>query len=209
MIFGIGSGLSFGVIFGLGLGDHVLSNLEKPRFTDRLVLAWGVLFLGLFVGLGFGLIRTLSFGLPIELGTVLGVGLVAGVVGGLKPRQIKLKSRPNESIWRSLQNGLVVGLGLGLVFWLTIGLAAEMVFELLTGLVAGLGFGLVFGSLYGLSAVIAHAILRRVLWRTGDAPLNYAEFLRYTTSRHLTRQIGGGFIFRHRLLMDHFAESDW
>jgi len=76
-------------------------------------------------------------------------------------------------------------------------------------LVLGLLFGLIAGMRYGLSAIIAHAILRRVLWRTGDAPLNYAEFLHYTTSRHLTRQIGGGFIFRHRLLMDHFAESGW
>lgn len=51
--------------------------------------------------------------------------------------------------------------------------------------------------------------IRRILYCSGDAPLNYAEFLRYTTSRHLTRQVGGGFVFRHRMLMEHFAESDW
>jgi hypothetical protein len=46
-----------------------------------------------------------------------------------------------------------------------------------------------------------------MIWRSEDAPLNYAEFLSYTSERHLTRQVGGGFVFRHRMLMEYFAEK--
>jgi hypothetical protein len=57
-----------------------------------------------------------------------------------------------------------------------------------------------------LEAVIKHIVLRCLLFYSGAAPRNYAKFLNYTSGRHLTRQVGGGFIFRHRMLMEYFAQ---
>ena len=36
-------------------------------------------------------------------------------------------------------------------------------------------------------------------------PLKYARFLDYAASLIFLRKVGGGYIFVHRLLMDHFA----
>jgi hypothetical protein len=39
-------------------------------------------------------------------------------------------------------------------------------------------------------------------------PLNYARFLDYAAKRVLLRKVGGGYIFVHRLLLEHFAALD-
>ena len=36
-------------------------------------------------------------------------------------------------------------------------------------------------------------------------PLNYARFLDYCAARIFLRKVGGGYIFTHRLLLEHFA----
>ena len=36
--------------------------------------------------------------------------------------------------------------------------------------------------------------------------MNYAMFLDYCAEAQLVRKIGGGYIFRHRYLLDYFAE---
>jgi len=39
-------------------------------------------------------------------------------------------------------------------------------------------------------------------------PLNYARFLDYAAKRVLLRKVGGGYMFVHRLLLEHFAALD-
>ena len=56
--------------------------------------------------------------------------------------------------------------------------------------------------------VIQHYTLRLILWHRGHTPRNYARFLDYATERIFLQKVGGGFIFIHRLLMEHFAELD-
>ena len=55
-------------------------------------------------------------------------------------------------------------------------------------------------------ACIEHAYLRYSLWRRGAIPLNYVHFLEFAAKRILLRRIGGGYIFVHQLLLEHFAE---
>jgi hypothetical protein len=43
------------------------------------------------------------------------------------------------------------------------------------------------------------------LYLYNHAPLNYARFLDYCTDRIFLRKGGGGYIFIHRLLLEHFA----
>jgi len=73
-----------------------------------------------------------------------------------------------------------------------------------------LSFGLIFGlligfSYYGGSACIQHLALRGLLTFYNYTPLNYARFLDDCADRIFLRKVGGGYIFVHRLLMEHFA----
>ena len=53
---------------------------------------------------------------------------------------------------------------------------------------------------------IQHLILRLILYCNGDIPWNYARFLDYATERIFLQKVGGGYIFIHRMLMEHFAQ---
>ncbi|TVQ19724.1 MAG: hypothetical protein EA367_10645, partial [Leptolyngbya sp. DLM2.Bin15] len=57
-------------------------------------------------------------------------------------------------------------------------------------------------------AVIGHVALRTTLFLHGHSPRNYADFLNYATERLLLQRVGGGYIFVHRLLLEHFAALD-
>jgi len=65
----------------------------------------------------------------------------------------------------------------------------------------GGGTGLVYGGF----AVIQHLALRCVLWRSGALPLHLVAFLDYCAERIFLCKVGGGNVFVHRLLMEHFA----
>lgn len=70
----------------------------------------------------------------------------------------------------------------------------------------GLFLGLVFGLIEYIGiAYIQHVVLRTLLWLHNYAPLNYTRFLDYCADRIFLRKVGGGYIFIHRLLMEHFA----
>ena len=66
--------------------------------------------------------------------------------------------------------------------------------------------GLIFGLNVGGWAYIQHGVLRVLLWQHDDyAPLNYVRFLDHAVEQLFLRKVGGGYIFVHRLLMEHFA----
>ncbi|QYO63721.1 hypothetical protein [Leptolyngbya sp. 7M] len=69
-------------------------------------------------------------------------------------------------------------------------------------LILGLSVGLVYGGL----ACIQHFNLRLILYRKGRIPWNYARFLDYAAERLLMKKVGGGYVFVHRMLMEHFAQ---
>jgi hypothetical protein len=62
------------------------------------------------------------------------------------------------------------------------------------------------GLHFGGSAVLRHFALRFTLYRKKYAPWNYARFLDYATDRLFLQKVGGGYIFIHRMLLEHFAE---
>jgi len=47
--------------------------------------------------------------------------------------------------------------------------------------------------------------LRLTLWLSGSALLRYVAFLNEAEDLLFLRQVGGGYIFTHRLLRDYFA----
>ena len=75
--------------------------------------------------------------------------------------------------------------------------------------------GLVMGLLGGLAAnessgvvCIQHFTLRLILALPSKnyIPWDYADFLHYASRQILLREVGGGYIFIHRMLMEHFAQ---
>ncbi|HBL11424.1 MAG TPA: signal transduction protein, partial [Cyanobacteria bacterium UBA11162] len=73
-------------------------------------------------------------------------------------------------------------------------------------------FGVVIGLLFGVFspagiACIQHLTLRVILYFSNDTPWNYARFLDYATQLIFLQKVGGGYIFIHRLLLEHLANS--
>jgi hypothetical protein len=70
--------------------------------------------------------------------------------------------------------------------------------------------GLIFGMEYGCEAVFRHYTLRWFLSRNNRLPFrdhNLIPWLDFCVDRLFLRRVGGGYIFVHRMLMEHFAEK--
>ena len=191
LIYGLISGLSFGLSFGLIYG--LISGLIRN-------LSYGLIY-ALISWLSYGLTSWLSFGLSFWLSFGLIGGLIGGLKSGLSSTEVKQRTFPNQGIWSSRKNfvrvGLIFGLIGGLIFGLTYGL--------ISGLTYGLSVGLIGGLLNGGTTCIQHFNLRRILFCKGRIPWNYARFLDYASERLLMKKVGGGYVFYHRMLMEHFA----
>ena len=96
------------------------------------------------------------------------------------------------------------------MFALLFGLIGGLVNGLIDGLVNGLIRGVISGLMGGLigegSACIRHFSLRLMLYHMGHVPWNYACFLDYASERLFLQKVGGGYIFIHRLLLEHFTQ---
>ncbi|MEM9276024.1 MAG: hypothetical protein AAGA80_24140 [Cyanobacteria bacterium P01_F01_bin.143] len=191
LIFGMFERLSFGLIFGL-IGGAITGLPNEISLFEQMIWSWqkaksrviqDVLFGGLSFGLSFGLIVVLSEGLS--------VGLIFGLIFGLS---------------FGLIFGLIVVLSDGLSFGLIVVLSEGLSVGLIFGLFFGLIFGLFSGLINGGATCIQHFNLRRILYLKGRIPWNYAHFLDYASERLLMKKVGGGYVFYHRMLMEHFAQ---
>ena len=130
------------------------------------------------------------------IGQLVG-SLISGFLGGLAGSQIERSTVPNQGIWQSLKNGAIlaiVGSALLATLFAFLGLPS---FE-------GAALGLLLG-MFALEATVKHFFLRLVLFVSGWSPWNYAKFLNYSVNSVLLQRIGGGYIFVHRSLLEHFA----
>lgn len=128
-------------------------------------------------------------------GAVLG-----GALGGIVSTEVATRTTANEGIHRSARNAIRIGLLGTVLTWLYVQFATDspaVDYAIAVGL---LGW-LVFGGM----AVIKHLLLRTLLHQAGVMPWNYAAFLDYASERILLRKVGGGYVFVHRLLLEHFA----
>jgi hypothetical protein len=128
---------------------------------------------------------------------------------------------PNQGTRQSARNSIRIGIISGLVggsisigaFFLFVTLTGlefstgfvELCFLLLFGAVAGTISGLIVGLSNGGIASIQHLVLRVLLWRSHLIPWNYSHFLDHAAEHILLCKVGGGYMFVHRLLLDHFA----
>ena len=225
-------GLIFGLTVGLVFGASKINMVDTFKLNwlhsgvGFIVGQVVASFIGMYVVLlslllnlvqQTNLISQLVFGLIgglIVFGPVL--GLVGGILGGLKVKPIIQTTYAGQSISSSIRNFFFFFL----LIFLSIGINFEisyMLFDvlrvpnmLLTWLILCLLSGLILGQIGGLKfggfAVIQHYTLRFLLARNNLLPWKLVLFLDHCVDLIFLRRVGGGYIFVHRLLMEHFAE---
>jgi hypothetical protein len=243
---GAGTLLGVGLVLGpIALSGFVLSLLiagwrsQRPGLTGAAVtveaMAWS--WCGAAQGLGYGLpvavglwaINAALVGdwmpdvLPAYLLLVIPI---AGMLGGLRGRNVPDKIRPNEGIRLSARNALIALVGFGLAGALAgAGMGAVLAeafesrlaavpgdpvplnadFVARYGLGSGITLALIAGLWLGGAEVIKHLVLRlAATWGT-PLPLSLAGFLDRVCDLGLMQRVGGGYRFTHRLLGQHIA----
>ncbi len=176
---------------------------------------------GLFVVLVGGLYELLHKGQFPDLGimlTFLKSSLFIGIMSllqrvstrigkDIKSFAIEKTINPNQGIWRSRNNALMVTFGI----WIITGLAVLLMArpeEILMRWFSFTTYGLIAGLLLGGIACIEHFILRFILYINKNIPWNYARFLNYATKYGFLRKVGGGYVFVHPMLLEHFAKME-
>lgn len=203
---GRSKGLVYGIVNGLLYG--LLSGLLFGVYYGRLSDLMNGLVVGLLLGLLFWLFGTIAF------------WIFSALISGLSNSTMDEHTliRPNQGMRNSVRNGLLTGLVFGLIggvvfFGLSFGLIFKLIHTMSLSLFAGLLFGAFGGLVSGLTvglanggaAYIQHITLKLLLWRARSLPWHYVRFLDYAAERILLRKVGGGYIFIHRLLLDHFT----
>ncbi len=191
-------------VLAFGYLERGQSFRTEVRPVEALGWSWKTAVRGLAVGFLFGV---LSGSLMNTLYTpLLGKSLFFGsliiftMFGGLQHGRLQITTRPNQGTWLSVKNGSIAAIVFATLmtatFWLIQGKWPGWYEAVLYGLIAGL--------IYGGSDVLRHLTIRAILSYTGHIPWRYVHFLDFTVNHILLRRVGGGYIFRHRLLQQHF-----
>jgi transcriptional regulator with XRE-family HTH domain len=197
LVVGTSSGLAFGLLMGMALAAG--GNALKALLIVPAVILVVVTIIMLAGGLTSGVSTTLQ-----------------------NERDLTL---PNQGIRQSVRNSTRIGIMSGFVggsisigaFFLIItligmkfldGPVSELGFLLLCGTMCGTISGLIVGLPNGGIASIQHLVLRILLWRSRLIPWNYPHFLDHATEHILLSKVGGGYMFIHRLLLEHFVSRE-
>jgi hypothetical protein len=177
--------------------------------------------LGLIGGLVSILVWLGLFGSFLWLTLGIIVMIFGTLFGGLKGGLFEKKMSFNQGIKLSVRNAIYGGLIVGLPGWFLVGLFVGLLdfffspnySEFTQALSSGLSLGVVLGVIlwplaglwYGGFEVIRHYTLRLTLCLRGYIPRNCARFLDHACKLVFLQKVGGGYLFIHRLLLDHFA----
>ena len=154
--------------------------------------------------------------LLIGLAVGLASGAIYAVFKGLQRDTIETTVTPNQGIIASLRMALAIGIGVGLAFWMILGVLMALVAGgetiatilrdiTIQGFAWGVPLGLIAALRYGGFAVLKHYTLRLLLLRSGVLPHPLIPFLDYAARLVLLRRVGGGYMFIHRIVLEHVA----
>ncbi len=224
LILGLIAALIFGLIGGLILGliAALIGGQMEGLIAALIAALIGGQMEGLIAALIGGLIGRLIYGLILGLiyGPILGpiLGLSYAIIQGLKGPEIQTKKVANQGLKKSGLNALffalIIAIVAGILGLLSLELFVDIFGETYDGISWGylfftIPFGLTIGLAFGGGyAVIQHLTLRSMLYKKGVAPWNYARFLDYATELIFLQKVGGGYIFIHRMLLEHFAQVE-
>ncbi len=200
LIYSIGVGISYGLAFGLSLG---------------LGAGWNY---GLIAGLAVAVIFGVAFGLSAWLTVVVSVDRIVELIVNVILKAIdklisrkSIKQNDTESVTTQIPNQGIKESARSALAWGVIGaLFSGLLSQILQPdfFFIGVLFGLTYGATTQGRACIQHFNLRVILYFSRNIPWNYARFLDYATERIFLQKVGGGYIFIHRLLMEHFAQME-
>jgi hypothetical protein len=166
--------------------------------------------------LGFGLVWLLMG---------IAVGLPVGLWRALVPGELRSRPAPNDGTRRSILSALYTvlfvafggattcgSIGLALTATRNMNSLHEHLVHGVTegfrvGVIIGLGVGAIAALHKGGVFCLRHFAVRAVLSVQRSMPWNYQRFMDFAAERLLLRKIGGGYIFAHDLLRDHFAKQ--
>lgn len=195
-------------------------NDEKFRELLRFEMYIGITTIGtLSVGLvyffakkgQFNIIYLVVFSLIIYPFAILSQYISQCLECRLMTVQVDVSLSPNQGIKKSAINFMIFGIPaviLMSIIYVYIQnievISSNPVLAYLIGL--AISIGLAFD--YGGKACLQHFVLRLFLCITGSIPWNYAKFLDWASDKLFLQKVGGGYIFIHRSLMEHFAEME-
>jgi serine/threonine protein kinase/GTPase SAR1 family protein len=230
LVNGLIIGLVIGPITGLAVGffQNEIKPVETLKWSWKAarkgLICWAIagFLIGLIGGAIVGLVNLLVSGVeprdlvkallgeirPLDGWMGLIGGSVYGLTGGLGGLDIETRSTPNQAIRMSAASARIFALVGALVGGLAGGLLGSFTGDFMEALIYGFSVGLVFGLIGGGGlACVDHFALRLILFCKGYIPWNLTRFLNYATDRIFLQRVGGGYIFVHRLLMEHFAQE--
>ena len=206
---------------------HIRSSVKKGAIIAAYILlcvtlAIGIVssfFYGIAYGIRYGLVYGFIIGCIAAFAAILANVLRSGWSSQMLEDQPAHFSRPNEGIRRSCKNALFAACVFGPIGGVMSGIITGVSFGVIGRLAdwpaLTLGFTIVFvimfvvqfAFIYGGIAVLEHYVLRWYLWRLGDMPLHYVQFLDAACSRVLLQKIGGSYTFPHRILLEHLSHE--
>ena len=200
------------------------------RTAEAVNWSWSGALKGCLWGLAFGMLAWIAW-LPWQeliinienaapkflLAYLIAGGEIGAILIGLDYRIVETKTVSNQGIMLTIRNVVKVGFLSWAIYSLTIWGILSLLFREYTFLEGGYGsgeifaffLGLTFSSLaimvFGGADVLKHYILRFILYLTGRTPRKYAHFLDHASRLNFLQKVGGGYIFIHRLLLEHFG----
>lgn len=142
----------------------------------------------------------------------ISIGLFASIFLSLRKGVLSIKTKPNQGIWLSARNALLVGAVFGVFMSLLISVVVFFRFgtefndrHFLYTAAFGIPLGIIGALRHGGLDFIRHFTLRLILRIKHIAPMDYARFLDYAADRIFLRKVGGGYIFVHRMLLEYFC----
>ena len=225
---GAAAGVGYAVYNSLVLTiDFILLGRLDSKVQSAETVTWStaaarraIVRLGWIAG-GIGLTASLFFASDASGARMAVLGVVFGLVnigitallGGITYERLDNSrfENSNEGIRRSLRYGLLFGAFGGLVVGLTVGLTLGLLVDPKAGASAGLFSAISAAEIIGLRAGgfawFHHMSIRFLLWRCKCIPWNYVRFLNQAVDLNLLQRVGGGYMFSHRLLLEHFATT--
>ena len=223
-------GLVWALLFAVRVRTPAARNDIRP--VESITWVWSQAFKGSAVGAGLGLLFSVGIYIAYrDLFTgddlrpwaypVLGPFAYAAVgmlFGGLSTATVESKTMPGQAMRLSMRSAMLVGAliacftGVGtLMYSLGPPLYFDdplppVAFTVTFCVLVGVYFGLLAALAFGAMDVIYHRILRGCLQRNGILPRSLAAFLDQMSALALLQRVGGGYIFLHRLLLEHFAD---
>lgn len=217
------SALTFGVgvsVCGLLFTRGRIKPTEKLRWSWRRALR--LLPLTMVCATVIGLAEAIRVNFTSNMVGAAITGTILALVLALEPGERATQVTPNAGIRQSLSYALKVSFGFGV----PVGLAFTLIFQpyvlhplaevaeyggripsLLVGMMVGSFCFSVLFLIYGGVAVLMHYVLRLWLaWRT-PLPLRLEAMLNQAVDVGVMRQVGGGYVFLHRTLLDYFADQ--